>query len=191
MEMVLNVLVLKYWPFTRARTDPFFRVFFTLKTAYDFLPFKEPLVPQPFSVHSCPLWSSHTSLSLFLFTLSLSVSIAVSQSSSMPPVFLDIVLRQNCGLMVTWLCGEYCIVRQLPALPSAVLTMLSWMSEHYVLTRGATVSNNKSLFCSVKFDKLLDLVSLLGLWKLCTWACNIYKMFLCIYSYNVTIQWTY
>lgn len=70
------------------------------------------------------------------------------------PILLDIVLRQRCGLMVTRLCRVCCIVRQLPVLPSAVLTVLSWMNEHTVLTQGATVSNNKSLFFSVKFKTL-------------------------------------
>ena len=154
-------------------------------------------VSQPFSVclsllalrrhfHVSFFNISHTPLCCFL---SLLLSLSLPHA---PPVFPDTVRRQSCGLMVTWLCRVYCIVRQLPALPSAVLTVLSWMNEHSVLTRGATVSNNKSLLSSVKFYKLLDLVSLLGLWKLCTWACTIYNRFLCICIYIIKqMQWTY
>lgn len=154
-------------------------------------------VSQPFSVclsllalrrhfHVSFFNISHTLLCRFL---SLLLSLSLPHA---PPVFPDTVRRQSCGLMVTWLCRVYCIVRQLPALPSAVLTVLSWMNEHSVLTRGATVSNNKSLLSSVKFYKLLDLVSLLGLWKLCTWACTIYNRFLCICIYIIKqMQWTY
>lgn len=118
----------------------------------------------------CPPWPCadiYTSFFLIFLTLrrvSSSHSRCLSVVLTPPPVFPDTVRRQSCGLMVTWLCGVYCIVRQLPALPSAVLTVLSWMNEHSVLTRGATVSNNKSLLSSVKFCTLLDLVILLGLW---------------------------
>lgn len=118
----------------------------------------------------CPPWPCADIYTSFFFNIShtppclfQSLSLSLSRPHA-PPVFPDTVRRQSCGLMVTWLCGVYCIVRQLPALPSAVLTVLSWMNEHSVLTRGATVSNNKSLLSSVKFCTLLDLVSLLGLW---------------------------
>lgn len=154
-------LALKRWPFLRfffSKSKPICRPFSQIYT-----------VSQPFSVclsslalcrhlHVLFFNISHTPPCLFQ-----SLSLSLSRPHA-PPVFPDTVRRQSCGLMVTWLCGVYCIVRQLPALPSAVLTVLSWMNEHSVLTRGATVSNNKSLLSSVKFCTLLDLVSLLGLW---------------------------
>lgn len=62
-------------------------------------------------------------LSLLLLSLSLPHA---------PPVFVDTALGQSCGLMVTWQCGVFCIVRQLPTLPPEVLAVLSWMNEHGV-----------------------------------------------------------
>lgn len=136
---------------------------------------------------SIPVYLFKNFLTLFcglcvsLFSLCLFLSLSLSLT---PPVFLDTVLRQSCGLMVTWQCRVYCIVRQLPALPSAVLTVLSWMNEHTVLTRGATVSNNKTLFCSVKFYELLDLVSLLGAQKTLKCVKVVQKMFMNVLLLN-------
>ena len=53
-------------------------------------------------------------------------------------------------------------VPQPPVLPLAILTVLSRMNEHSVLTQGAALSNNKTLLCSVKFYEMLNLVSRLG-----------------------------
>ncbi len=98
-----------------------------------------------FAVHCCLfLWCSFFHFVSSCHRCCLSVSLT-------PPVFLDIVLRQSCGLMVTWLCGVYCIVRQLLVLPFGSPDRVVMDEWTHCFDTDATVSNNKSLLCSVKF----------------------------------------
>lgn len=77
----------------------------------------------------------------------------------MHPVFLDIVGDKAADWW--WHDSRECtaLSDSYPCCPRQSLTVLSRMNEHTVLTRGATVSSNKTLLCSVKFYELLDLVS--------------------------------
>lgn len=152
MESVFNVLVLKCWP------PAYLLTVFT-----DFFVFL--MKPCTVSHHSF-LLCLHFSFKIFshfsmdpclVFSLCLSLSLSPS------------LLTQFWDKAVDWWWHDSVECTALSgseaALPSAVLTVLSWMNERSVLTPGATVSNNKTLFCSVKFYKLLDLVSLLGAQK--------------------------
>ncbi len=209
MERVLNLLVLftLFFFFKLLLSCWLFSLFFCVfkETLHNFpsQQFSVCLSPLFFCLHFCLclFHFSHTHFSVDSLSLSFSrgpFSLCLFWSPSLslslphcPPVFLDLVLRQSCGLMMTWQWRVYCIVRRLPVLPSAVLTVLSWMNEHTVLTQGATVSNNKSRFCSVKFYKLLDLVSLLGPQKNFESCAHEHKTFHLYYYNTLNVLETY